>query len=89
MTQRRRVAQLQSLNQRLRRATLTRYLGREFPILWERGRDGRRNGYTPNFLKVVLLANGGESPPAAHIRAARLRELSADGEAAVAELLDA
>lgn len=56
--------ELHRLAERHRQAMLRRFVGREFPVLWEgarTGKDGRAEiyGYTPNYLKVGMAAPDG------------------------------
>ncbi|MFC1684447.1 tRNA (N(6)-L-threonylcarbamoyladenosine(37)-C(2))-methylthiotransferase MtaB [Pseudomonadota bacterium] len=54
--------ELHELGQRLKRVTLKKYLGREFPVLIEgspeldNGGNRTWSGYTPNFLRVMIQA---------------------------------
>lgn len=55
---------LHHLAERQKRAMLQRFVGREFPVLWEgtrTGADGRTEiyGYTPNYLKAGMAAPDG------------------------------
>jgi threonylcarbamoyladenosine tRNA methylthiotransferase MtaB len=55
---------LHRLAERHRQAMLRRFVGREFPVLWEgvrAGEDGRAEiyGYTPNYLKVGMAVPDG------------------------------
>jgi len=87
-----RVRELHALSQRMKRATLTRYLGRRFAVLWEskqtKAPNGRvrRWGYTPNFLRVAV-----DVPPdqaLAHtIREAELLRVDESGEFVHAKLI--
>jgi threonylcarbamoyladenosine tRNA methylthiotransferase MtaB len=60
-----RAQQLQRLASNHKRATLSRFLGREMPVLWEAGgkiqADGKQRfrGLTPNYLRVETLADKG------------------------------
>lgn len=56
---RERTRELAELAQRLREETLSRHIGRRFPLLIENRSGGRWPGYTPNFLRVELA---GEAP---------------------------
>lgn len=56
--------ELHRLAERHRQAMLRRFVGREFPVLWEgvrAGEDGRAEiyGYTPNYLKVGMAVPDG------------------------------
>ena len=52
-----RAHQLRHLAEKQKRDTLARFVGREFPVLWEEGKDTSDShrsfrGFTPNFLRV-------------------------------------
>jgi threonylcarbamoyladenosine tRNA methylthiotransferase MtaB len=56
--------ELHQVAERQKQAMLQRFVGREFPVLWEgakTGKDGRTEiyGYTPNYLKVGMAAPDG------------------------------
>jgi threonylcarbamoyladenosine tRNA methylthiotransferase MtaB len=89
---RRRSRELHALGQRLKRDTLTRYLGREFPVLVE-GRSLDRQGggrfwggYTPNFIRVAIAADPSLDLQN-RIRRVRLASLVASEEEIQARLL--
>jgi len=78
---RERSRQMHELGGRLKRQTLERYQGRQFPLLIEGARDERVwMGYTPNFLRVAV--SGGELGGALvnSIREVRMTGLSDKGE---------
>lgn len=61
--------------------TFKRYLGRQFPVLWEarpdageRSGEGRVSGYTPNFLRVSTKALPGLENTIRAVRLARVLE---------------
>ena len=86
-----RVRELHELGQRLKRATLGRYLGRCFEVLWESKQTEiengytRRWGYTPNFLRVAVDLP--KNIDTAHtVRTAELIRIDESGEFAHTEL---
>ena len=88
-----RVRKLHTLGQHMKRATLERYLGRRFEVLWESKQteapngQTRRWGYTPNFLRVA--ADVPKDLNVVHtIRQAKLSSIDESGEFARAELID-
>jgi threonylcarbamoyladenosine tRNA methylthiotransferase MtaB len=75
---------LHQLAERQKREMLRRFVGREFPILWEgarTGEDGRTEifGYTPNYLKVGMAAPEGAALSYC-ITPARLLDVAAGGD---------
>lgn len=73
---------LRQLAERQKAATSRRFLGREFPVLWEGARiraDGHSEiyGYTPNYLKVGLSTRDAAGL-GYQIRKARLTEVAGD-----------
>ena len=58
---------MHALAARMKKETLARYLGRDFPVLWEgpgQPTDSGRvrwRGYTPNYLQVTTLTDAGVS----------------------------
>jgi len=87
-----RVQQLHKLATRQKRTTLTRYIGREFPVLWEEGGDVRTDGmrpfpgYTPNYLRVETNADK-SLDLCRKIATARLTGLSENGDFLLGELV--
>ena len=73
---------LRQLAEKLKTKTFQRFLGGEFPVLWEGARaraDGQTEiyGYTPNYLKVGLI--GKNAPNLSYrIRSAKLLETFGD-----------
>jgi threonylcarbamoyladenosine tRNA methylthiotransferase MtaB len=59
----RRSQELHSLGERLKQATLERYLDRTFPVLLETASEesGTLYGYTPNYLRVAVESSDKES----------------------------
>ena len=86
-----RVQQLHRIAGEQKRANLTRYLGRKFPVLWEEGNesqgDGNRifPGYTPNYLRVETTAGPGRDL-CRQIATARMVALSENGDCLIGEL---
>ncbi|MDD5035139.1 MAG: tRNA (N(6)-L-threonylcarbamoyladenosine(37)-C(2))-methylthiotransferase MtaB [Methylococcaceae bacterium] len=84
-----RTQQLHQLAEKHKRQTLARFVGREFPVLWEEGRptreDGRRwfPGYTPNYLRVETLAEPGREL-CRRIESARLIAVADSGDHLIA-----
>ena len=59
-----RAHQLRQIAAQKKQETLARFVGHEFPVLWEEGKetsDGRQSfrGYTPNYLRVEALSAAG------------------------------
>lgn len=72
-----RSATLRNLSEKKRRAFYERFVGEERPVLWEAiVKDGRREGFTDNYLKVELEENL-SSPN--EIGTVRLGEVNAAG----------
>jgi len=90
-TKRARSRELHELAARMKRDALTRFVGREFEVLWEG--DGERldggrwriSGYTPNYLRVSAEVDDG---PARYNRIERVRCLAVadDGQRLLADL---
>jgi threonylcarbamoyladenosine tRNA methylthiotransferase MtaB len=87
-----RAQQLHQLAAGYKQATLTRFLGRTFPVLWEEGSgqqaDGCRvfPGYTPNYLRVATTVEPGNDL-CRRIARARLTAIAASGDGLLAELV--
>ena len=87
-----RVQQLHRIADEQKKATLTRYLGREFPVLWEEGSepqaDGNRKfpGYTPNYLRVETTVGPGRDL-CREIATARMVSVADGGDCLIAELV--
>jgi len=87
-----RAQQLRGLAEKHQRATLSRFLGRDMPVLWEAGgeilENGRRRfrGLTPNYLRVETLEEPGRDL-CRRIANARLLAIGGDGDCLTAELL--
>jgi threonylcarbamoyladenosine tRNA methylthiotransferase MtaB len=87
---RRRSEQLHALGERLKRDTLTRFVGREFTVLIEGqptdNGDGQRlwSGYTPNFLRVALPSTQDLEN---HLLQVRCDALSENGSALLASIV--
>jgi threonylcarbamoyladenosine tRNA methylthiotransferase MtaB len=80
---------LHQLAERQKRETLERFVGREFPVLWEgtkAGADGRAEvyGYTPHYIRVGMATENG-TDLSYRITAARLVELADAGDYVLAE----
>ncbi|MGX2041461.1 tRNA (N(6)-L-threonylcarbamoyladenosine(37)-C(2))-methylthiotransferase MtaB [Methylocaldum sp. MU1018] len=80
---------LHEVSERLKRASFERFLGREFPVLWETEKaapDDRLDvfGYTPNYLRVAARAEP-ERSLANRITAARLTAIADSGDYLLAE----
>ncbi|MCU7923291.1 MAG: tRNA (N(6)-L-threonylcarbamoyladenosine(37)-C(2))-methylthiotransferase MtaB [Candidatus Thiodiazotropha sp. (ex Dulcina madagascariensis)] len=75
---RRRSETLHRLNERLRRQTLKRHIGRTFPVLIEGQGVHGWSGYTPNYLRISLETGKGGSLENRIVRV-RAEGLSADG----------
>ncbi|MCU7920761.1 MAG: tRNA (N(6)-L-threonylcarbamoyladenosine(37)-C(2))-methylthiotransferase MtaB [Candidatus Thiodiazotropha sp. (ex Epidulcina cf. delphinae)] len=75
---RRRSETLHRLNERLRRQTLKRHIGRTFPVLIEGQGVRGWGGYTPNYLRISLETGKGGSLENRIVRV-RAEGLSADG----------
>ncbi|MCU7936220.1 MAG: tRNA (N(6)-L-threonylcarbamoyladenosine(37)-C(2))-methylthiotransferase MtaB [Candidatus Thiodiazotropha sp. (ex Dulcina madagascariensis)] len=69
---------LHRLNERLRRQTLKRYIGRTFPVLIEGQGAHGWSGYTPNYLRISLETDKGDSLENRIVNV-RAEDLSADG----------
>ncbi len=86
-----RVQQLHRLASLQKKATLARFVGREFPVLWEEGSapqaDGSRTfpGYTPNYLRVETTAEAGLDL-CRRIATARLTGIAESGDCLLGEL---
>jgi threonylcarbamoyladenosine tRNA methylthiotransferase MtaB len=57
---------LHEVSEKQKRKTFERFLGREFPVLWETEHSAPNQpleafGYTPNYLRVAVRAEPGES----------------------------
>lgn len=80
---------LHELSERLKRANFERFLGREFPVLWETEKAASDDvpevfGYTPNYLRVAARAEAKQSL-ANRITNARLRAVADSGDYLLAE----
>ncbi len=80
---------LHELSERLKRANFERFLGREFPVLWETEKAASDDvpevfGYTPNYLRVAARAEA-EQSLANRITSARLRAVADSGDYLLAE----
>ncbi|MCW8949854.1 MAG: tRNA (N(6)-L-threonylcarbamoyladenosine(37)-C(2))-methylthiotransferase MtaB [Sedimenticola sp.] len=87
---RRRSEQLHQIGKKLKRDFLSRYIGREFPVLIESAPLDPSlgwNGYTPNFLRVEINHPTKEDLEN-RIVSVRLQQLSDSGDAITAILLD-
>ncbi len=90
-TKKQRSRVLHRMAERLKRETFKRFLGQEFPILWEEGKKDEESGllqqygYTPNFLRVAAFVPP-EHDLCYHIKTARLCSLAASGAYALAKL---
>ncbi len=87
----RRSKELHALAAQMKSAYLEKYIGRVFPVLWEKASDRnaddsmRYAGYTPNYLRVNVTAPAGVLLEN-QIHPVRILSLSAGGESARAEL---
>jgi threonylcarbamoyladenosine tRNA methylthiotransferase MtaB len=84
---------LHQLAERQKRKTLKRFVGREFPVLWEgtkTGMDGQTeiHGYTPHYVRVGMTAENG-TDLGYRITTARLLRLADSGDYLLAEPVDA
>ncbi len=75
---------LHEIAERQRRETLERYVGREFPVLWEGTRteaDGSTGiyGYTPNYLRVGMAA-GADCDLSYRVTTVRMASLGGGGD---------
>jgi threonylcarbamoyladenosine tRNA methylthiotransferase MtaB len=80
---------LHRLAEEQRKASFLRFLGREFPILWEMAKtrpDGVRedSGFTPNYLRVAMTAEP-EIERVNRITTVRLSKVGESGDYLVAE----
>jgi threonylcarbamoyladenosine tRNA methylthiotransferase MtaB len=88
-----RTRQLHQFAEEQKRAVLSRFIGRELPVLWERGEPAGENGklrfpgYTPNYLRVETLTEMG-TDISKHIAVARLIALAETGDHLLGELVD-
>ncbi len=82
--------QLHGIAESMRQQNFARFLGQEFPVLWEGHTEPMANeqlkvyGYTPNYLRVATLVSG-ESPLTNKILPARLERI--EGNHILAETL--
>ncbi len=87
----RRSRELHALAAQMKSAYLEKYMGRVFPVLWEKASDRNADdsmcyaGYTPNYLRVNVTAPAGVLLKN-QIHPVRILSLSAGGESARAEL---
>ncbi len=87
-----RAQQLHRLASAQKRATLIRYLGREFLVLWEEGSEPQAEGnrifpgYTPNYLRVETTAGPGRDL-CRRIATARLVAIADSGDYLISELV--
>ena len=87
-----RVQQLHRIAGEQKRANLKRFLGREFPVLWEEGRESQGGGdklfpgYTPNYLRVETTA-GRERDLCRQIATARMVSVADGGDCLIGELV--
>jgi threonylcarbamoyladenosine tRNA methylthiotransferase MtaB len=84
---------LHQLAEQQKRETLKRFVGREFPVLWEgtkTGMDGQTeiHGYTPHYVRVGMAAENG-TDLGYRITTARLLRLADSGDYLLAEPVDA
>ncbi|MBS1213253.1 MAG: MiaB-like tRNA modifying enzyme [Proteobacteria bacterium] len=83
---------LHTLAEQKKRKTLIRYVGMEFPVLWEESRETAENGlsphfgYTPNYLRVETLAEAGQDLSNT-IRTARLTGIAPSGDHLLAKVV--
>ena len=78
-SKRRRSEALHRLGEKMKRATLTRHVGRTLPVLLEHRSEQGWCGYTPNFLRVCVDAPMDKSLEN-HIVGVRLEGLSEDAQ---------
>jgi threonylcarbamoyladenosine tRNA methylthiotransferase MtaB len=90
----RRSQMLHSVAKQLKRETYSRFLGQEFPVLWEEGDEDagqgqlKQYGYTPNFLRVAAFV-APEDNLVNQIRTARLDTVAESGDCALVRLSSA
>lgn len=80
---------LHAISEKQKRMTFERFLGREFPVLWETEKSASDEtpevfGYTPNYLRVAVRAEPGESL-ANRITTVRLTAVADSGDHSLAE----
>jgi len=85
-----RAQQLRQTAEKHKRDTLSRFLGREFPVLWETGEevaDGlyRFRGFTPNYLRVEVKSESGLDL-CRHIAHAELMSVDEEGSHLIGRL---
>ncbi|MCB1761877.1 MAG: tRNA (N(6)-L-threonylcarbamoyladenosine(37)-C(2))-methylthiotransferase MtaB [Gammaproteobacteria bacterium] len=83
--------QLHQIGKQMKKELLERYLGRQFPVLIESDQSAEGAlpaGYTPNFLRVLIEKAQSAGDLTNNIRTVRCRELSAEGDALIGEVVD-
>lgn len=84
---RERSQQLHEIGKRMKREILREYVGRRFPVLIEGSEEGHPlAGYTPNFLRVLIRAEGEANYLRNTIQEVMCRELTPQGDALTGEL---